>query len=95
MNSVGSSQSMKSTFGNTALADLNSSPEPNEMNISLMDYLGKFQPAFLHQLYSSSSACLVVFRELPTLSQNFILRLMFIEQPIHQAVITSWVKSLR
>ena len=95
MNSASNSQNMKATFGNTALADLNSTPEFDEMSISLIDYLGKFQPAFLQQLFSSSAACLVVFRELPSLSQNFILRLMFIEQPIPKEVISSWVKSTR
>ncbi len=87
---------MGSTFGNNALVDMNSGgKEYDEMNISLIDYLSKFQPAFLHQLYASSAACLVVFRELPSLSQNFVLRLMFIEQPIPQAVISSWVKTSR
>lgn len=91
---AGNLQSMGSTFGNNALVDMNSGgKEYDEMNISLIDYLSKFQPAFLHQLYASSAACLVVFRELPSLSQNFVLRLMFIEQPIPQAVISSWVKT--
>lgn len=88
--------SMGSTFGNNAMVETSTaSKEFDEMNISLIDYLSKFQPAFLHQLYASSAACLVVFRELPSLSQNFVLRLMFIEQPIPQAVISSWVKSSR
>nr|XP_027205656.1 general transcription factor IIH subunit 4-like [Dermatophagoides pteronyssinus] len=72
----------------------NSSQEFDEMNIDLLSYLEKFNPILLNQLYECPTACLAVFRELPSLAQNFVLRLMFIEQPIPQAVVSSWVKSI-
>lgn len=85
----------KVTFGNNAL-DEPANEEFDEMHVSLMDYLGKFQPAMLHQLYQTSSvACMGVFRELPTLAQNVVLRMIFIDQPLPQAVVSSWVKSTR
>ena len=62
----------------------------DEMSIGLIDFLLKEQPA---KLYSHSAACLAVFRELSPLAQNFILRLLFVDQAIPQAVIASWVKS--
>lgn len=93
---MNAANSLKATFGNNALDDSENNKEFDEMHISLIDYLEKFQPALLHQLYqSSSAACLGVFRELPPLAQNFTLRLIFIEQPIPQAVVSSWVKSTR
>lgn len=73
----------------------NPTTELEEMNIGLLTYLEKFNPALLNELYEFPSACLAVFRELPSLAQNFILRLMFIDQSIPQAVISSWVKSTR
>ncbi|KAI2801660.1 General transcription factor IIH subunit 4 [Blomia tropicalis] len=91
----GNSSSMKATFGNEAiqLSSSGTSEEFDSMNISLIDYLSKLQPVMLQQLYTSSAACLAVFRELPALAQNFVLRLIFIEQPIPHAVVSSWVKS--
>ena len=62
----------------------------DEMSIGLIDFLLKEQPA---KLYSHSAACLAVFRELSHLAQNFILRLLFVDQAVPQAVISSWVKS--
>ena len=90
--------SIKSTFGNNALATAaagNSGAEFNGMNHDLIHYLSKTQPAVLQQLYQSSAACLAVFRGLPLMSQNFVLRLLFIGQPIPQAVVSSWVKTAR
>lgn len=42
-------------------------------------------------MYSHPATCMVVFRDLPELSKQFIMRLLFIEQPIHQQMIDSWV----
>lgn len=33
----------------------------------------------------------VFFRELPELARHFVIRLLFVEQPVPQAVVTSWV----
>ena len=58
---------------------------------SLREYLLTLKPSVLQDLYQHPAACLAVFRDLPELAKHFILRLLFIEQPIHQAMISSWV----
>jgi transcription initiation factor TFIIH subunit 4 len=37
---------------------------------------------------------MAVFRDLPELAKHFIIRLLFIEQPIHQSMVSSWVTKL-
>lgn len=34
------------------------------------------------------------FRELPELARQFVIRILFVEQPVPQAVITSWTSQL-
>ena len=58
---------------------------------SLTQYLLSLKPAQLQEIYNEPAACLVVFRDLPDLAKHFILRLLFIEQPIHQSLIGSCV----
>lgn len=88
-------KSVYATTGGSTSAAVFTNDQANfdEMNISVSEYLAKFQPALLHQLYASTSVCLAVFRELSSFAQNFVLRLVFIDQPITQAVVSSWVKS--
>lgn len=35
--------------------------------------------------------CNNIYRELPELARHFVIRLLFVEQPVPQAVVTSWV----
>lgn len=65
----------------------------DSMNIGLIEYLSTFQPAKLYNLYHCSAACIALFRELTSFAQNFILRLMFVEEPIPQMVTSTWLKS--
>uniref|UniRef100_T1IVL1 General transcription factor IIH subunit 4 n=1 Tax=Strigamia maritima TaxID=126957 RepID=T1IVL1_STRMM len=58
---------------------------------NLHDYLKTLSPAVLDKLYNHPATSLAVFRELPELAQQYIVRLLFVEQPITQAVVTSWV----
>lgn len=58
---------------------------------SLREYLLTLKPSQLQEMYSHPATCLAVFRDLPELSKQFIMRLLFIEQPIHQQMIDSWV----
>ena len=32
-----------------------------------------------------------IFRELPTLAKHFVMRILFVEQPVPQAVVASWI----
>lgn len=36
----------------------------------------------------------VRFRELPEIARQFVIRILFVEQPVPQAVITSWTSQL-
>ncbi|KAF7493684.1 General transcription factor IIH subunit 4 [Sarcoptes scabiei] len=89
-----SSQSLASAASNNGNVRSKTTEESDEMNIDLLGYLGQLSPAILNQLYESPVSCLAVFQELPSLAQNFVLRLLFIEQPIPQALISSWVRSI-
>ncbi|CAN8019168.1 unnamed protein product [Ixodes persulcatus] len=53
-------------------------------------YLKTLSPATLDQLYTHPATCLAVFRELPIISRHYIMRLMFVDQPVPQAVVSSW-----
>ncbi|PRD25915.1 UNVERIFIED_CONTAM: Gtf2h4 [Trichonephila clavipes] len=57
----------------------------------LHDYLKTLSSATLEKLYNHPATCLAVFRELPTLSKHYVTRLLFVEQPVPQAVIGSWL----
>ncbi|CAO1419613.1 unnamed protein product [Diamesa serratosioi] len=57
---------------------------------NLHDYL-KSQPSHvLTKLYEYPAICLAVYRELPDISKQFVMRILFVEQPVPQAVISSW-----
>ncbi|KAL4676323.1 hypothetical protein H8959_010468 [Pygathrix nigripes] len=40
----------------------------------------------------TSATCLAVFRELPSLAKNWVMRMLFLEQPLPQAAVALWVK---
>jgi transcription initiation factor TFIIH subunit 4 len=60
------------------------------MEEDLLRYLQGLPTAVLINLYGYSAACLAVFRELPELSKQYVMRLLFLEQPLSQSVIDSW-----
>ena len=62
---------------------------------NLIEYLSRLGKPMVDKLYSSSATSLPVFRELPDLAKHYVMRLLFVEQPIPQQVIASWVKNLR
>ncbi|XP_077511118.1 general transcription factor IIH subunit 4 marionette [Amblyomma americanum] len=53
-------------------------------------YLKTLSAATLDKLYTHPATCLAVFRELPIISRHYIMRLLFVEQPVPQAVVSSW-----
>lgn len=57
---------------------------------NLYDYLKTRTPAVLDRLYSHPTICLAVYRELPELARHYVIRILFVEQPVPQAVIASW-----
>jgi len=58
---------------------------------NLHDYLKTLPGDVLYQLYNHPATCLAVFRELHPLSKQFVMRLLFVQQPVPQAVVASWV----
>ena len=58
---------------------------------SLRDYILTLSSKQIEELYTYPAACLAVFRDLPDLAKHFVMRLLFIEQPVPQAVVATWV----
>lgn len=74
---------------------------------NLHDYLKTLPSEVLDQLYNHPATCLAVFRsltnflfsdlyfylfrELPGLAKQFIMRLLHVQQAVPQAVVSSWV----
>ena len=58
---------------------------------NLHDYLQSLQGDQLDSLYNHPATCLAVFRELPPLAKQIVMRLIFVQQAVPQAVISSWV----
>lgn len=57
---------------------------------NLHAYLKTLSPATLDELYAHPASCLAVFRELPVVSRHYIMRLLFVDRPVPQAVVSSW-----
>lgn len=62
--------------------------------IDLQDYLKTKPATVIESLYNFPSICLAVYRELPEIARQFVIRILFVEQPVPQAVITSWTSQL-
>ena len=59
-------------------------------SMNLFSYLEKLPTNELLELYSDSSTCQVVFRNLPTLAQNFVMKMIYLPRPFRLDAITSW-----
>jgi len=44
----------------------------------------------LSELYHHPATCLAVFRELPALGKQYVMRLLYVEQAVPKAVVSSW-----
>ncbi|XP_008478501.1 general transcription factor IIH subunit 4-like [Diaphorina citri] len=58
---------------------------------TLHEYLKSLSSSVLDRLYNHPSTCLAVYRELSEIAKHYVIRLLFVEQPVPQAVIASWV----
>lgn len=58
--------------------------------IDLQRYLKSKPSTVIETLYNHPSICLAVYRELPEIARQFVIRILFVEQPVPQAVIASW-----
>lgn len=63
----------------------------NSVN-SLADYVKSLDANTIEKLYAkSSSCCLAIFGQLTPLAKHYVIRLLWVEQGIPKAVISSWV----
>ncbi|XP_031627983.1 general transcription factor IIH subunit 4 [Contarinia nasturtii] len=62
--------------------------------IDLQRYLKSKPTTVIESLYNHPSICLAVYRELPEIARQFVIRILFVEQPVPQAVIASWTSQL-
>uniref|UniRef100_A0A3Q4G0E3 General transcription factor IIH subunit 4 n=1 Tax=Neolamprologus brichardi TaxID=32507 RepID=A0A3Q4G0E3_NEOBR len=59
---------------------------------NLHEYLKELSPEILDRLYNHPATCLAVYRELPSLAKNYVMRMLFLDQPLPQAAVALWVK---
>ncbi|ERL92616.1 general transcription factor IIH subunit 4 [Dendroctonus ponderosae] len=57
---------------------------------NLYEYLKNQPQNVLDRLYNHPAICLAVYRELPELARQYVIRILFVEQPVPQAVVASW-----
>lgn len=62
--------------------------------IDLQRYLKSKPTNVIESLYNHPSICLAVYSELPEIARQFVIRILFVEQPVPQAVIASWTSQL-
>nr|CAD7402489.1 unnamed protein product [Timema cristinae] len=80
-----SQQASKSTSSSLVLQS------KNLLCKNLHDYLKLLPADVLNKLYNHPATCLAVFRELPEIARHYVIRILFVEQPVPQAVVASWV----
>ncbi|XP_030597851.1 general transcription factor IIH subunit 4 [Archocentrus centrarchus] len=59
---------------------------------NLHEYLRELNPEILDRLYNHPATCLAVYREHPSLAKNYVMRMLFLDQPLPQAAVALWVK---
>ncbi|XP_059899081.1 general transcription factor IIH subunit 4 [Gadus macrocephalus] len=59
---------------------------------NLHEYLKELSPEILDKLYNHPATCLAVYRELPALAKNYVMRMLFLDHPLPQAALALWVK---
>jgi len=58
---------------------------------NLQQYLCSLPSSLLDSLYEHPATCMAVFRELPELAKYYVMRTLFVEQPITKTAAASWV----
>ncbi|CAB1454317.1 unnamed protein product [Pleuronectes platessa] len=58
---------------------------------NLHEYLRELSPDILDRLYNHPATCLAVYRELPSMAKNYVIRMLFLDQPLPQAAVALWV----
>uniref|UniRef100_A0A336K8B7 General transcription factor IIH subunit 4 n=1 Tax=Culicoides sonorensis TaxID=179676 RepID=A0A336K8B7_CULSO len=70
-------------------------PKPANIECkNLQEYLKSRPPEVLEKLYNYPAICLAVYRELPEIARQFVIRILFVEQPVPKAVVSSWASQV-
>ena len=67
-----------------------------KQNLEIKDlhgYLETLPETIFDRLYNHPATCLAVFRDLPVLAKQYVMRILFVEQPVSQQVVLSWVNA--
>jgi len=57
----------------------------------LVAFVRDLSPSVLEALYAHPAPCIAIFRDLPELARHFVMRLLFVDQAVARAVVSSWV----
>lgn len=87
-----SSSSTSSRHGSSTTTSLSSlvSKPANLQCKDFQEYLRTRNAETLEKLYNYPTICLAVYREMPEIARQFVIRILFVEQPVPQAVVASW-----
>lgn len=59
--------------------------------MNIFGYLEKLSDNDIQQLYGDPSICQAIFRNLPPLCQNFVMKLLYLQKPVKEENISSWM----
>jgi transcription initiation factor TFIIH subunit 4 len=62
--------------------------------LDLFEYLKTQPQETLEKLYYDPALCLAIYRQIPEIGKQFVIRILFVEQPVPQAVVLSWGSQL-
>jgi transcription initiation factor TFIIH subunit 4 len=57
---------------------------------SFVEYLTTLSPLKLDKLYESMWTCQAVLRSLPPVAKQYVLRLLYVDQPLPSSTFDSW-----
>ena len=57
----------------------------------LTSYITSLPLTVIEKIFDHPTTCLTIFRELPELAKNFVMRLLLISQEVPKVTIDSWV----
>lgn len=66
-------------------------PKPENLECKdLQEYLRTRPTEILEKFFNFPTICLAAYRELPEIAKQFVIRMLFVEQAVPQAVVSSW-----
>jgi transcription initiation factor TFIIH subunit 4 len=62
---------------------------------NLHEYIKSQPPQVIMKLFEFPAICLAVFRDcIPEIAKQFVMRMLCVEQPVPQAVVSSWASQI-